>query len=418
MTARGEGNGSVGLVLVSHSASIAEGVAELVAQVAGPERADRSRRRRRRTGRSAPTAARCCEALREAAARSGRGRPDGSRQLRAGRARGARRALAGRASSGSSSPTRRSSRARSRRASRPRPARRRGGCRGGRGGAKCRQALRRRARRAAGGRRRCTRARPGLRPRGRHVRRRHHRRGERRSAQTRRASSRCSRSARPAAPSSTLAASGDDAAEAVDRLVELVATRRELPRRRERCALTARRARRSPRRPREPRIVERTRRAGGRDAELVDAEADEERHELGLPGRLAADLDRQPALVRGLDDRARCSASTAGSAAACAVASGRSRSSPSVYWTRSFVPIERKSASAAISAARRGRLRRLDHRAELRHRIRAVRSSSARTVADLLGVARRAAAGSAARRPRPARRWRAAAPRAPPGERA
>jgi phosphoenolpyruvate---glycerone phosphotransferase subunit DhaM len=30
-------NGSVGLVLVSHSASIADGVAELVAQVAGPE---------------------------------------------------------------------------------------------------------------------------------------------------------------------------------------------------------------------------------------------------------------------------------------------------------------------------------------------------------------------------------------------
>jgi len=36
MTTEGEGNGYVGLVLVSHSASIAEGVAELVAQVAGP----------------------------------------------------------------------------------------------------------------------------------------------------------------------------------------------------------------------------------------------------------------------------------------------------------------------------------------------------------------------------------------------
>jgi len=36
MTTEGEDNGYVGLVLVSHSASIAEGVAELVAQVAGP----------------------------------------------------------------------------------------------------------------------------------------------------------------------------------------------------------------------------------------------------------------------------------------------------------------------------------------------------------------------------------------------
>jgi phosphoenolpyruvate---glycerone phosphotransferase subunit DhaM len=37
MTAGGQINGSVGLVLVSHSASIAEGVAELVGQVAGPD---------------------------------------------------------------------------------------------------------------------------------------------------------------------------------------------------------------------------------------------------------------------------------------------------------------------------------------------------------------------------------------------
>lgn len=37
MTGQDQTNGSVGLVLVSHSASIAEGVAELVAQVAGPE---------------------------------------------------------------------------------------------------------------------------------------------------------------------------------------------------------------------------------------------------------------------------------------------------------------------------------------------------------------------------------------------
>ncbi len=36
MSARPDENGFVGLVLVSHSASIAEGVAELVAQVAGP----------------------------------------------------------------------------------------------------------------------------------------------------------------------------------------------------------------------------------------------------------------------------------------------------------------------------------------------------------------------------------------------
>ena len=37
MTVEEQTNGSVGLVLVSHSASIADGVAELVAQVAGPE---------------------------------------------------------------------------------------------------------------------------------------------------------------------------------------------------------------------------------------------------------------------------------------------------------------------------------------------------------------------------------------------
>ncbi len=37
MTADVQGNGSVSLVLVSHSASIADGVAELVGQVAGPE---------------------------------------------------------------------------------------------------------------------------------------------------------------------------------------------------------------------------------------------------------------------------------------------------------------------------------------------------------------------------------------------
>jgi phosphoenolpyruvate---glycerone phosphotransferase subunit DhaM len=36
MTAPGDENGYVGLILVSHSASIADGVAELVAQVAGP----------------------------------------------------------------------------------------------------------------------------------------------------------------------------------------------------------------------------------------------------------------------------------------------------------------------------------------------------------------------------------------------
>ena len=35
VTTEGAGNGYVGLVLVSHSASIAEGVAELVGQVAG-----------------------------------------------------------------------------------------------------------------------------------------------------------------------------------------------------------------------------------------------------------------------------------------------------------------------------------------------------------------------------------------------
>lgn len=37
MTPGVQGNGSVGLVLVSHSASIADGVAELVGQVAGPD---------------------------------------------------------------------------------------------------------------------------------------------------------------------------------------------------------------------------------------------------------------------------------------------------------------------------------------------------------------------------------------------
>ena len=37
MTAPGDENGYVGLILVSHSASIADGVAELVAQVAGAE---------------------------------------------------------------------------------------------------------------------------------------------------------------------------------------------------------------------------------------------------------------------------------------------------------------------------------------------------------------------------------------------
>lgn len=37
MTAVGQSNGSAGLVLVSHSALIAEGVAELVGQVAGPD---------------------------------------------------------------------------------------------------------------------------------------------------------------------------------------------------------------------------------------------------------------------------------------------------------------------------------------------------------------------------------------------
>jgi dihydroxyacetone kinase phosphotransfer subunit len=37
MSARPDENGFVGLVLVSHSASIAEGVAELVTQVAGPD---------------------------------------------------------------------------------------------------------------------------------------------------------------------------------------------------------------------------------------------------------------------------------------------------------------------------------------------------------------------------------------------
>lgn len=36
VTTEGEANGFVGLVLVSHSASIAEGLAELAAQVAGP----------------------------------------------------------------------------------------------------------------------------------------------------------------------------------------------------------------------------------------------------------------------------------------------------------------------------------------------------------------------------------------------
>jgi PTS hybrid protein len=36
MSAKPEENGYVGLVLVSHSASIAEGLAELVAQIAGP----------------------------------------------------------------------------------------------------------------------------------------------------------------------------------------------------------------------------------------------------------------------------------------------------------------------------------------------------------------------------------------------
>lgn len=36
MTTPGDENGYVGLILVSHSASIADGVAELVAQVAGP----------------------------------------------------------------------------------------------------------------------------------------------------------------------------------------------------------------------------------------------------------------------------------------------------------------------------------------------------------------------------------------------
>jgi PTS hybrid protein len=37
MTAGGGGNGYVSLILVSHSAPIAEGLAELVAQVAGPD---------------------------------------------------------------------------------------------------------------------------------------------------------------------------------------------------------------------------------------------------------------------------------------------------------------------------------------------------------------------------------------------
>ena len=89
--------------------------------------------------------------------------------------------------------------------------------------------------------------------------------------------------------------------------------------------------------------------AGRRDAELVDAEPDEQQPRAQVARGLAANLDREAALVGRLDDPGNVprTARVAGRPARRDGARGRARACTA---TRSFVPIERKSPRRDLAA--------------------------------------------------------------------
>ena len=154
-----------------------------------------------------------------------------------------------------------------------------------------------------------------------------------------------------------ISASGSDAAEAIERLAELVSglavtTARSSTARAD-GATSASRASAAERSAERPRTIPRTRsmRAGAtlsssmpRPTKIATSS--------GTPAASPQTSTVIPMSCAAVTTAAMC-VRTRGSAAVATEACGRSRSSSSVLETRSFVPIERKSASSAISLARR-----------------------------------------------------------------
>ena len=153
----------------------------------------------------------------------------------------------------------------------------------------------------------------------------------------------------------------------------------------------------------------RPRRRGGADAELVDAEAHEQRQRDRVRRRLAADLDRDSGPRRAAHDRRRCAARAGSWRAPPRPRSGRRRAAGGV---RSFVPMRGSRSRPRVGGARGG-LRRLDHRPERgQPAVPPACAAAARSSRDRLDLrapstigSRIAQAGAAAPAPAMARSW-------------